>query len=70
MAVKEPSPGETWRLSYDDGNGNPFDVDDIRVRVLEVRYGWVRYTHGICTGDSHKSIEDFVGIMSIVEGPQ
>lgn len=63
--MAEPSPGETWRLSYDDGN--PFDSKPIDVRILEVRSGWVRYTHGICTSDSHKSVEDFVAIMSMVE---
>lgn len=64
--MTEPSAGETWRLSCN--NGNPFDVDDIDVRILEVRSGWVRYTLGPFTGDDHISIEDFVAIMSRVEG--
>lgn len=40
-----PNAGDIFRLDMSADSIDPFDEEDIRVVILEVRRGWVKYTH-------------------------
>ena len=40
-----PNAGDIFMLDMSEDTFDPFDEHDIRVIILEVRRGWVKYTH-------------------------
>ena len=52
-----PKVGDIFRLDMSGDSIDPFDEEDIHVIILEVRRGWVKYTHVYKDGTVSYSID-------------
>ena len=57
-----PQPGETW--CFDDGSPWP---TSIRVKVIDARDGWVRYSMGVYFCDERKKTHQFMSLYRKVD---
>ena len=64
---KEPAiaAGETWE--FVDLPGDPWGNKPFRVRILDVRDGWVRYSMGRVFPDERRTIKSFVSMYRRVD---
>lgn len=64
MFMRKPIPGEIWTKSQEDHSPWPTGKPDLRMRVIDVRKGWVRFNgilpNGTEYGDFRLDIPLFI----------